>query len=167
MEKRIQSIDGCVVISNIVILTVRDLEKLENPDLQDRINNIAKDMHVDWAVETSGNESSASISRTFGPVIGAEEIHDLDMATNSFMTAVYNIELPQTKDVQTSQLEKDLIFCKKVLDTFDESEEEFGIQGAILVCGPEGSPIQMECGRIGDRLLRKMFESFIKVHANE
>lgn len=159
-----------IIISALVVLTDSEREKLESKDLEKTIENIAKELHVDWAIEVGGNVYIATISRTFGPVVGSAQEHEMEIAANNFMSAISELELPvdkKVKDPEPSQLEGELNFCKKVLNDFDETEKEFGIVGAKLLCGPENCPIQLPCGRIGRNLLRKMFESFIKVHSND
>lgn len=162
--------DEGIVIYILIPTTPSEQEKLECKDLERTITNIAKDLHVDWAVETLG----VAISKTFGPVVNSEQEHETEIAASNFMTAISKLELPaaldvdkKVKDPEPSQLEGELNFCKEVLDGFDENEEEFGIVGARLLCGPKNCRIPMPCGRIGRSLLRKMFESFIKVHSND
>lgn len=159
-----------IIVSALVVLTGSEREKLENKDLEEVITRIAKDLHVDWAVEVSGNVAVATISKQFGPVVGSTQEHEVELLATNFMTGISELELPKDKkamDIGPSKLEKELSFCKEVLENFDETEEEWGIIGAELLCGPKNHPIRLSAGRISSSLLRKMFESFIKVHSND
>ena len=158
-----------IIVSALVVLTDSEREKLESKDLEKIIANVAKELHVDWAVEVSGNVYIATISKQFGPVVGSAQEHEVELLATNFMSAISELELPaiDEKKPEPSQLEKDLKFCKDVLNGFDETEEEWGVLGARLLVGPEDGCVQLPCGRIGRSLLRKMFESFIKVHSND
>ena len=163
-------VDEGIIVSALVVLTDSEREKLESKDLEKTIANIAKELHVDWAIEVGGNVYIATISRQFGPVVGSAQEHEVELLATNFMSAISELELPRdkkVKDPEPSQLERELNFCKDVLNGFDETENEFGTTGAILLCGPENSGIQLPYERIGRDLLRKMFESFIKVHSND
>ena len=159
-----------ISVSALVVLTDSEKAKLECKDLEKTITNIAEELHCDWAVEVSDNVAIATISKQFGPVVGSTQEHEVELLATNFMSAISKLELPvdkKVKDPEPSKLEGELNFCKKVLNDFDETEKEFGIIGARLLCGPENCPIQLPCGRIGRSLLRKMFESFIKLHSND
>ena len=159
-----------IIVSALVVLTDSEREKLESKDLEKTIANIAKELHVDWAIEVGGNVYIATISKQFGPVVGSTQEHEVELLATNFMSAISELELPRdkkVKDPEPSRLEGELNFCKDVLNGFDETKEEFGIIGANLICGPEDGGIRLPCGQIGRNLLRKMFESFIKVHSND
>lgn len=159
--------DEGIDVSALVVLTESERKKLENKDLEKTITNVAKELHVDWAVEVSDNVAIAVISKQFGSVVGSTQEYEVEIAASNFMTAVSKLELPDEQKPEPSQLEEDLNFCKEVLKGFDETEEEFGILGAMLLTGLEDGCVQLPCGKIGRSLLRKMFESFIKVHSND
>lgn len=167
MDKRFQMRAEGINVSALVVLTDSEKAKLECKDLEKAITNIAKELRCDWAIEVSGNVAIATISRQFGPTLGSIQEHEVELLATNFMTAVSKLELPDTKKPEQSQLEDELNFCKDVLNGFDETEEEWGILGATLLTGPEDGSIQLPCGRIGRSLLKKMFESFIKVHSND
>lgn len=156
-----------IIVSALVVLTESEREKLECKDLEKTITNIAKELHCDWAVEISSNVAMATISKQFGPVLGSTQEHEVELLATNFMTAISKLELPVALDTEPSKLEGELKFCKEVLNDFGETEEEFGILGAKLFCGPEDGSLSLPCGKIGRSLLRRMFESFIKVHSNE
>lgn len=89
-----------IVVSTLIVLTSSEQEKLECKDLEKTITNIAKDLHVDWAVETSGNVCNATVSKTFGPVVGNAQVCEVEMAAVKFMSAVRQLEMPKTRPVE-------------------------------------------------------------------
>ena len=170
MDKRFEMRAEGINVSALVVLTENEKAKLECKDLEKAITNIAKELRCDWAIEVSDNVAIATISRQFGPSLGSIQEHEVELLATNFMTAVSKLELPvdkKVKEPEPSQLEDELNFCKEVLNGFDETEEEWGVLGARLFVGPEDGCVQLPCGRIGRSLLRKMFESFIKVHSND
>lgn len=96
MEKRFQMSAEGIIISILVVLTPSEQEKLECKDLEKTITNIAKDLHVDWAVETSGNACTATVSKTFGPVVGEAQSNVVERAAIAFMSAVRQLDIPKT-----------------------------------------------------------------------
>ena len=168
MDKRFEMRAEGINVSALVVLTASEKAKLECKDLEKAITNIAKELRCDWAIEVSDNVAIATISRQFGPSLGSIQEHEVELLATNFMSAISKLELPtDEKKPEPSQLEDELNFCKEVLNEFDETEEAFGTVGAMLLCGPEDGSVQLPYGRINRSLLRKMFESFIKVHANE
>lgn len=80
-----------IVVYILMPVTPSEQEKLECKDLEKTITNIAKDLHVDWAVETTG----VTISKTFGPLIGSAQVREVDVAANTFMSAVRQLDIPK------------------------------------------------------------------------
>lgn len=103
MERRIQMTAEGIVISVLVVLTPNEQEKLECKDLERTITNIAKDLHVDWAVETCGNVCTATVSKTFGPVVGNAQICEVQMAATKFMSAVEQLTVPCDVKLEDAQ----------------------------------------------------------------
>lgn len=95
MEKRFQMTAEGLVISALVVLTPTEQEKLECKDLEKAINHIANNLHIKWAVEISGNIATATISKQFGPVVGDNHAHEVEMAANNFMRAIEHLYLPR------------------------------------------------------------------------
>ena len=103
MERRFQMTAEGIVISVLVVLAPSEQEKLECKDLERTITNIAKDLHVDWAVETNGNKCNATVSKTFGPVVGNAQVCEIEMAAVKFMSAVRQLTIPCDKKLDESQ----------------------------------------------------------------
>lgn len=96
MEKRFQMTAEGIVVSTLIVLNPNEQEKLECKDLEKTITNIAKNLQVDWAVETSGNTCTATISKTFGPVVGDAQSNKVERAAIEFMRAIRQLEIPKT-----------------------------------------------------------------------
>ena len=105
MEKRFQMTAEGLVISALVVLTPTEQEKLECKDLEKAINHIANNLHIKWAVEISGNIATATISKQFGPVVGDNQAHEIEMAANNFMRAIEHLYLPRENKTKHSEEE--------------------------------------------------------------
>lgn len=103
MEKRFQMSAEGIIVSALIVLTPSEQEKLECKDLEKAITHIAKDLKVDWAIETSGNISTATISKTYGPVVGEAQTHEVEMAANSFMSAIEKLHIKSNKQLVKEQ----------------------------------------------------------------
>lgn len=97
MEKRFQMVAEGLIVSALVVLTPTEQEKLECKDLEKAINNIADDLHVKWAVEINGNIATATISKQFGPVVGDEQSHEVEIAATNFMSGIRKLEIHHAK----------------------------------------------------------------------
>lgn len=103
MEKRFQMTAEGIVVSALIVLSESQKEKLECKDLERTITNIAKDLHVDWAVETSGNISTATVSKVYGPVVGEAQAREVEIAAHNFMAAVDKLQTPCDKHLMKVQ----------------------------------------------------------------
>jgi hypothetical protein len=172
VEKRYQMRAEGISISAIVVLTPSEQEILECKDLEKSINNIATDLHVAWAVEINGDIATATISKQFGPVVGDEQSHEVEIAATNFMGGIRKLQVPSTmlykKDPNEKVIEEELAFARSILDsTWDETEEEMGIKGAKIIAECKSLPICIPCGQISKAMLRRMFESYVKVYGHE
>ena len=160
-------------VSAIVVLTPTEQEKLECKDLEKSINNIATDLHVAWAVEMNGNVATATVSKQYGPVVGDEQSHEVEIAATNFMSGIRKLEIPLAKKYpdesdEHSVIEEELVFARSILDSsWDETEEEMGIKGAQIMAEAEALPFALPCGSISKAMLHRMFESYIKVYGHE
>ena len=83
-------------VSALVVLTDSEFKILDSKDdnIRKRVDAIADDMAVKWAVEEGGNQHVGSVSRTFGPVVGHNERHEMELIAGKFMEAIRDIDLP-------------------------------------------------------------------------
>lgn len=115
MEKRFQMSAEGIIISALVVLTPSEQEKLECKDLEKAITHIAKNLKVDWAIETSGNIATATISKQFGPVVGDSQAHEVEMAANNFMRGIEHLYFPHEDKKEDTSTED----SSDVVITFD------------------------------------------------
>lgn len=100
-----------IIISALIVLTPSEQEKLECKDLEKAITRIAKDLKVDWAIETSGNISTATISKVYGPVVGEAQAHEVEMAASSFMSAVEKLQIRSKQLVKPQDAVNDTVIA--------------------------------------------------------
>ena len=159
-------------VSAIVVLTPSEQEILECKDLEKRINKIATSLHVAWAVEINGNVATATVSKQFGPVVGDEQSHEVEIAATNFMGEIRKLHVScdakKVNESEESELKEELAFAKTVLNApWDETEKEMGIKGARIIAECKGAPFSIPCGVITKVMLRRMFESYVKVYGHE
>lgn len=168
MEKRFQSVDNMVNVTVLIVLTGSQLQKLENKDLCSHIDLLAKDFHLDWAVETNGNVHIAALSRMCGPVVGSEIIHQIEIDATNFMSAVDKLELP-TDDVIHFDDNTELDFVKQLLTDLNlPKEDEDSVIGAQILCyGPKNIPFPLPWGKMSHNLLKEMCELYVEKYGNK
>lgn len=163
MEKRFQIIDDCINVSIIIPLSPSEQSKLECKDLENRIDAIAKDMHIDWAIEISGNIATVAISQTFGKVVGDKEGHELEILATNFMRAIEHLELQKSPATRDSNEDTNCDIIKKMLDEWDD--EDAPIAGFTTMC--EILPgIAVPCGKIPRDVAKEMCMCYLKLHNN-
>lgn len=172
MEKRFQILDEktmeCTVL---VVLTDSEVDILECPDLRSQIDNIAKDLHVRWAIETNGNVTHATISKVLGPIGTSHEAHALEIKATNFMSAVDKLTLPvfendcpthEPANEDAEVIAERLEFCKKVREDMDDVEN-IHVIGAKLVAGHKDcESLIVGAGRIGATLLKELLDVYIE-----
>ena len=174
MEKRFQIIDEKTLeCSVLVVLTPTETAIMESADLRQQIDNIAKDLHVRWSIETNGNVTQACISKLFSPIATSSDAHQLEIITTNFMSAVDKLTLPvfdepkcpchEDAEVIAERLE----FCKKVRDDMDDVEN-IHVVGARLVTahGDHVCPF-IHAGHIGTSLLKELLDLYIEKYDHE
>lgn len=163
-----------LLCEELIILTASQHEKLENEQLRQKIDNIAKDMRISsWVVENNGNVFVAAIGKEFESVIGSEEMHEVEIAATNFMGAIDKLELP-TDPAEDDMKDPNLIhfddgelgFVKSLLADLNlPREHEDSIVGAQILCyGPKNSPFFSRWGKMCHGTLKEMCELYIKAH---
>ena len=178
MEKRFQILDEktmeCTVL---VVLTDSEVDILECPDLRSQIDNIAKELHVRWAIEINGNVTHAAISKVLGPIGTSHEAHALEIKATNFMSAVDKLTLPAFNEANCPTHEpanedaeviaERLAFCKEVRADMDDVEN-IHVIGANLIGGHEDiRPFVADAGRIGATLLKELLDLYIEKYDHE
>lgn len=165
MEKRFQIIDDCINVSIIIPLSPSEQSKLECKDLEHRIDAIAKDMHVDWAVEISGNIATVAISKIFDKVVGDKEVHELEILATNFMRAIEHLELQKSLAPENkSKDETNYDVIKEMLEEWDDEDAPIAGFTIMRMITPE---IILPCGRISRNTAKEMCLSYLKVHSND
>ena len=179
MDKRFQILDEktmeCTVL---VVLTTTETAILESADLRAQVDQIAKNLHVRWAVETNGNVTHAAISKILGPIGTSQEAHALEIKATNFMSAINELTLPVFEGNMKKQdrcpchedaevIAERLAFCKEVRADMDDVEN-IHVIGANLVGGHEDiKPFVADAGRIGATLLKELLDLYIEKYDHE
>lgn len=168
-----------ISVSAIVVLTPSEQEILECKDLEKSINNVATALHVAWAVEINGNIATATISKQFGPVVGDEQSHEVEIAATNFMSGIRKLRVSCDKKVldktdeseeEGESLDKQVEFAKELLsENWEETERKFGIAGACIMGYSKELPhgIYLPVGQISKKALKLMLETFVKEYGHE
>lgn len=155
-------------------------------ELRKGIDNLAKDLHVNWSIESNGNVHIICIERTTTDPIDDAKYHDLEIAATNFMSAIDKMELPKEKDepecpshepdkVNCDEEEKaqdaeTLKFVKKLLNDMNlPLDDGRHVRGALII-DTTTHPIFAEptCwGNMSYDLLKEMCELYIKTHEND
>jgi hypothetical protein len=164
MEKRYQSIDGMISVTVLIVLSESQLTKLESKDYRERIDNIAEDLNLEWAVETNGNVSQAAISRLCGLVVGSNTSHEIEMDAIAFMNAVDKLTLPS---ISSEEKISDKEFVKKLLEDINTDKyDNRHVVGALVVdtTTDRFCPELTGWGQISHDLLKEFCELYLKTH---
>jgi len=175
MEKRISLADDSLLCEIMVVLTDDQLEKMESEELREKIDNIAKDMHISWHVEKSVTQPIGVVGRKFPTPLHSAEMHSLEIVATNFMSAIEKLELQpliefgneEKQHLETLEFVKKLSLVKKLLHDMNlPSDDDRHVRGALivdktthpLVSGPT-------CwGMISHNLLKEMCELYLKEH---
>lgn len=169
MEKRFQIIDDksmeCTVL---IVLTENEQALLESKDLLPKIENIAKDLHVRWAVESSDNVVQLAVSKLLGPVGTSKDAHELEITATNFMSAVNKLTLPAFDTNEKKKEEEawkgdspedELKFVKELKEDINTI--------ACSVLMPAGIPpigimLATDLGHIGHYCLERMIDAYLE-----
>lgn len=146
MEKRFQAVQDGVIVSAIIVLTPTEQEKLECKDLENAINEMANKLNVKWAVEISGNIATATISRQYGPVVGNEQSHEVEMISNIFMRGIEHLSLPCEEKKTHPEEDTPIEDSSDVVITFDANNN--GARIAKAICEHMGLAVQAARTRV-------------------
>jgi len=158
-------------ISNIEVLTESETAILENVQYRKRIEKAAKDLHVDWAVETTGNVSQIVISKSMDTPATDHDFHELEMKSVNFMKVVHDIieeeKCKKSEGVFDGENVSFLEFCKKLLKQFKPNDAGAHICGAVILERVDCIQGSLPAGQINDHFLKELLESYIKTHSHE
>ena len=78
--------------AELIVLSESQYDKLTDDYFAKRIDAIAKDLHIDWAIDVTSNANVLNITRTTANVIDDAFYHDLEIASTNFMSAIDKLE---------------------------------------------------------------------------
>lgn len=169
----IKQIDSMTFVGVIIVLTPTELKKLECKDLEKSINNIVKELNIDWAVETDGQHPIVVVSRMYGSevTVDSAELHDLTTAGTNFLCAVDKLELQKPLPVRdhnnTEQKIDDYKFIKELVDEWDETEERVATAGFVIMAEVIPGKMYLPCGQIKNELVKELCICYLKVHGHD
>jgi len=145
--------------SIVTVLTDSETKRFANKKLRNRIVALAKDCHLTWSIECD-NTTVLLTSRT-NMVFDHQDIHDLEMATQTFLDAINKMELEDEK-VQDEERErnKDVEFVKEVLQELENGDCVAFAMLAEIKFGDNG--VVLPYGDISTRLAKEMCKCFIE-----
>lgn len=160
--------------AELIVLSESQYEKLTDDYFAKQIDAIAKDLHVDWAIDVTSNANVLNITRTTANVIDDAFYHDLEIASTNFMSAIDKLEYkkpideaecPSHEEVNEEK-EKTIDFVKELLHDINlpDEDENSVIGGQILRYGPENFPFPLPWGKISSELLKEMCELYLAKH---
>ena len=143
-------------------------------ELRKSIDNLAKDLHVNWSIENNGN-AIICIERTTTDPIDDAKYHDLEMAAANFMSGIDKLELPKEEPEcpsHESDGEEELTgeqFVEKLLHDLELPKEDTDhVVGAQVLCiGPKSLPFHLPWGKIGYNTLKEMCELYLVAHKDD
>lgn len=160
--------------AELIVLSESQYEKLTDDYFAKQIDAIAKDLHVDWAIDVTSNANVLNITRTTANVIDDAFYHDLEIAAANFMSAIDKLQYEKVLDEAecpshekaNEEEEKTMDFVKTLLHDINlpEEDEDHVIGGKILRYGPKNIPFASQWGKISCELLKEMCELYLKAH---
>lgn len=153
-------------------------------ELRKSIDNVAKDLRVNWSIEDNGNIHIICIERITTEPIDDAKYHDLEIAATNFMSAIDKLELPEEKKepecpshesddkVQDVEVERNetLKFVEKLLNDMNlPLDNGRHVYGAMII-DTTTHPVLVgpTCwGNISYDLLKEMCQLYIKAHDHE
>ena len=158
-------------VAELIVLSESQYEKLTDDCFAGRIDAIAKDLHIDWAIDVTSNANVLNITRTTTEIVDDAFYHDLEIASANFMSAIDKLhyEKPVSEGECPSHENANLTdekFVETLLHDIDlpKEDEDHVIGGQILCRGPKCSPLPMPWGEISPELLKEMCELYLKAH---
>ena len=157
-----------------IVLTNSQYDKLTCDELAKRVDNLAKDYHVDWAIDCNKNANIINITRTTTEVIDDAFCHQLEMDATNFMSAIDNMEMPKPEpecpshesDGEEETTTKQ--FVEKLLHDLELPKEDADhVIGARILCiGPKSLPFPLPWGKLGHDMLQEMCKLYLAAHEN-
>lgn len=171
MEKRFQIIDEKTLeCSVLVVLTPTETAIMESADLRQQIDNIAKNLHVRWSIETNGNVTQACISKLFSPIATSSDAHQLEIITTNFMSAVNKLTLPVFDEPKCPCHEDAEVLAEELAFVKALKEDSGDMRGALIM--PHGVPEPLafltdNYWTVSPMCMLRMIDAYLKEYDHE
>lgn len=143
-------------------------------ELRESIDNLAKDLHINWSIESNGNVHIICIERTTTDPIDDAKYHYLEIAAANFMSTIDKMELPKEKnepecpshesdDEEMSEKQ----FVEELLHDLNLPSGNVSHVCGALIIDKTTHPFcpELTCwGRMSYDLLKKMCELYLAAH---
>lgn len=171
----IKSKDEKVCISQTYSVTDEVCERI-NGNL-DRFMACLKDMHINYEAMSLVLNKDLLLYKEMESV-SEKDIRVFKTMCNTVMDFIEKLPVPQPlkKSVEPAinvpaqpidaQVSENLKFCESVLKEYNETEDEFGIIGAIIYCGSDDKEIALPCGCINRELFRELLTLYVEKYGN-
>jgi hypothetical protein len=149
----------------MVIMSASMSDKLNCEKLLQAIDTIAKDLHIEWAVELCGEKELLAVSRIADEdIINDEVLHKLEEDATTFYNAVNEMnmlepECPSHEEVDDTQRAVDMM--KQIVNDINDGDEVCAILGIGV------PPIFIGRGVIKSPLLKEMCELYLEKYGKQ
>lgn len=170
----IKAKDGCVCLEQTYPTTKEMVEKINNN--LDRFLACLRDVHVNYRMTCTKNEELMLYKEMES--VSEKDIKVFKTMCYTVMDFIEKLPVPQPlkKSVEPAidvpaqpidkQVSENLKFCESVLEDYNETEDEFGIIGAIVYCGSDDKEIALPCGCINRELFRELLTLYVEKYGN-
>ena len=162
----IKSKDGYVCLEQTYPTTKEMIEKINNN--LDRFLTCLKDMRITYYVTCT--ESKELMLYKEMESVSEKDIRVFKTMCNTVMDFIEKLPVPEPAKELAQPIDKqvteNLKFCESVLEEYNETENEFGIIGAIIYCGSDDKEIAMPCGCIDRELFRELLTLYVEKYGN-
>lgn len=159
-----------MLLTQLITLTGSQEQKLNCESLLPELEQIAKKLEIDWAVELSANieYGTLAVSRTHENEIGNCEFNSIEKAAKEFLNAVDKLELPKSEHECPShesdgEEESDKQFVEKLLHDLElpRGDEDRVIGAQIMCIGPKSLPFPIPWGKLSYNTLKEMCKIYL------
>lgn len=161
MEKRFSLEDTgkgvkAIKCSVVSVLTDSEVKRFASKKLRKRINALANDYHLQWAVEC--DNSTVLLTSRVAIEFNAQDTHSLEMDTTNFLAAINKMELEE--EPKDNSDNNDVEFVKEVLKDLEDGD---CIALALLAeIGFGDNSIVLPYGNLSKKLATEMCKYFIE-----
>lgn len=163
MEKRFSLEDTgkgvkAIKCSVVSVLTDSEVKRFASKKLRKRINALANDYHLQWAVEC--DNSTVLLTSRVAMEFNAQDTHSLEMDTTNFLAAINKMEIEDEKvQDQDEERNEDVEFIKEVLKDLEDGD---CVALAMLAeIGFGDNSIVLPYGNLSKKLAIKVCKCFI------